>query len=102
MKWVCGRNRTRTIVLRTLLLLLPGFLRLCYEVLPLVNGMLLLILIVFLLKCTPMRDAIEDSGQKSGISNNLKSTPYVTYPSSGIESTLRRTLTVEEAISSPA
>ena len=71
---MCGRRLGLTAVrLCTLLVLLPCLLRLLDEVLPVVDGVVDLGLIRLFLQCPPVRDAVEDAGEKCGVPDNLYS-----------------------------
>lgn len=92
----------RTVIFGTLLFLLPRLFCLCYEMFPVMNGMLLLVLIVLLLESSPVSDTVEYTRQEGGISDNLHSASRVVSQYRAVECLLARTFTVEEAISSPA
>lgn len=60
-----------TTILGTLLLLLPRLLRLCNQMLAFMDGMMLFFLVVCLLKCSTVCDAIENTGQQGSIPDDL-------------------------------
>ena len=52
--------------------LLPCFLRLCNQVLPLMDSMVFDLLVVCFLKCSAMGNAVEDTGKERRVPDNLQ------------------------------